>query len=248
MQTIECSRIENKELLYPHLQLGDGALMQAKLSEMEAYRSSIQQRLLTAPLALQLEDETVEDDMDEKALDEEHEVEVHIEVVSTEDNPTAAPETDVQQVLPPYETTATPDETTLEAEAVAGRQPPSVSAPSSTVDVDRIAMPPPPPRIIIPLEPVPSTVDETSTVVPESTILDPPAPAAPTPPQPLPDSQGGAEESERETLLRQLDLLRLKFKQSVIPTDIETQTTPAVRLVVERNLVNLKRARTIPPF
>lgn len=65
-------------------------------------------------------------------------------------------------------------------------------------------------------------------------------------------STGGAADegadSERQALLRQLDLLRLKFKQSVIPADIERQDTTAVRLIVERNLVNLKRTRDRTPI
>ena len=35
---------------------------------------------------------------------------------------------------------------------------------------------------------------------------------------------------------------------ALAPPDIETQTTPAVRLVVERNLTNLKRARNITMY
>ena len=53
---------------------------------------------------------------------------------------------------------------------------------------------------------------------------------------------------ERQTLLRQLDLLRLRFKQSIIPKDIENQRTPVVKLVVERNLAQLKRARNIAMY
>lgn len=49
-----------------------------------------------------------------------------------------------------------------------------------------------------------------------------------------------ADSMERETLLRQLDMLRMKFKQSVIPPDVETQHTPVVRMIVERNLLQLK--------
>lgn len=84
-----------------------------------------------------------------------------------------------------------------------------------------------------------------------------------------------ADDMERQALLGQLDLLRLKFKQSsgrpgmhsahprlasVIPVDIEQQHTPVVKMVVERictfaciqkrqwpgpNLVQLKRARNV---
>ena len=45
---------------------------------------------------------------------------------------------------------------------------------------------------------------------------------------------------ERQTLLRQLDVLRLRFKQSIIPKDIEHQKTGVVKLVVERNLARTK--------
>jgi hypothetical protein len=52
-----------------------------------------------------------------------------------------------------------------------------------------------------------------------------------------------AENMERQGLLQKLDLLRLKFKQSIIPTDIERQKTPVVRMVMERNMLQLKRVR-----
>ena len=79
----------------------------------------------------------------------------------------------------------------------------------------------------------------------------PPAPApsrrsvrrASTPPTNPSRRQTVDEDVERQTLLRQLDLLRLKFKQSIIPNDIERQKTPVVKLVVERNMIQLKRAR-----
>ena len=66
---------------------------------------------------------------------------------------------------------------------------------------------------------------------------------------------------ERQTLLRQLDLLRLKFKPAIIPDNIENERTPIVRMVaagrflsrkegsrvlpVERNLLQIKRARNV---
>ena len=53
---------------------------------------------------------------------------------------------------------------------------------------------------------------------------------------------------ERQALLRQLDLLRMRFNQSVIPGDIEKQRTPVVKLVVEQNLVQLQRARSVACF
>lgn len=74
--------------------------------------------------------------------------------------------------------------------------------------------------------------------------LRPPAP----PPVPVDAAAAGDADAERQALLRQLDLLRLKFKQSVIPPDIERQDTTAVRLIVERNLINLKRVRARTPL
>ena len=70
------------------------------------------------------------------------------------------------------------------------------------------------------------------------------------PPRGPPAAPAGApptqeEQMERQNLLRQLDLLRLKFKQSIIPTDIEQQHLPVVKMVVERNLAQLKRARNV---
>ena len=56
------------------------------------------------------------------------------------------------------------------------------------------------------------------------------------------------EDIERQALLRQLDLLRMRFKQSVIPGDIERQRTPVVKMVVERNLVQLRRARNVAMY
>jgi len=53
---------------------------------------------------------------------------------------------------------------------------------------------------------------------------------------------------ERQQLLKQLDVLRLKFKEHVIPSNIENQDTRAVRLVVERNLLQLKRARNVAMY
>lgn len=53
---------------------------------------------------------------------------------------------------------------------------------------------------------------------------------------------------ERQQLLKQLDVLRLKFKEHVIPPNIENEDTRAVRLVVERNLLQLKRARNVAMY
>lgn len=50
---------------------------------------------------------------------------------------------------------------------------------------------------------------------------------------------------ERQKLLGDLDLLRMKFKKSVIPPDIEKQNTATVRLILERNFVQLKRHRAV---
>lgn len=53
------------------------------------------------------------------------------------------------------------------------------------------------------------------------------------------------EEEERNDLLERLDKLRLKFKNSAIPQDIESKETHIMRAVLHRNIVQLKRARTL---
>ena len=135
--------------------------MQAKITGMEAHRASIQQRLLSAPVPVQLQDETIEDDLEDRTRDEEQE-DVPIEVVASECDPIV------------QDTAMTPVETLPEMEETGGHVIPSRGAattihhdetreesvaphiPSNqpgtnTVDVDRNAMPPPPPRITIPL-------------------------------------------------------------------------------------------------
>lgn len=133
--------------------------------------------------------------------------------------------------------------------------------------------PPPPESSAVPIAPEMGGLDdyggqsdlgnETVTMIPQAvapelpaaagpgsgSVPKPPAPPASSSSVPLAAGLGGDDDpTERQTLLRQLDLLRMKFRQSVIPPDIETQTTPAVRLVVERNLVCLRRARNVAMY
>ena len=129
-------------------------------------------------------------------------------------------EPDVDEEAPPV---PVPHESQSEPISFPEVEPPPVDKATA----DRLAMPPPPPR------PPASTCPAASTIPAET--KEPPPSSAPPP--------ADDRDTERESLLRQLDLLRLKFKQSVIPPDIENQATPAVRVVVERNLTNLKRAR-----
>ena len=290
-QYIGCSWIENKELLYPHLQLGDVATMQAKISSMETHRASVHQRLVSAPMPVQLEDETIEDDLEDRLPEEEGPEEAAVEIVVSEDEDVTMgapyaerpPHGELTPSDPPRDEMMVPPEETVAV--------PLASSNITSVDSDRAAMPPPPPRnivpldpppsrqmvsldpppphnivpldpelprIMIPLEPAPSTVhtrEEASTAaLPESLPPDEECTPEIPPSKPIPPTTPGgptnetSDDSERETLLRQLDLLRLKFKQSVIPPDIEGQTTSAVRKVVERNLVNLKRARDMSFF
>lgn len=184
-----CLRIENTELLFPHLKIGHDAAMKAVVGGMEGQRTSVPQKLMAAPLAVELEDETVEDDDD---VDEELPQAVEEPQVIADD-PEEIPSVCVFDV----------DETPAE-------ETPVVDTTLTKEMADRIAMPPPPPR------PPPTSAP----TVPESTPEDPkPPPSSTTPPN--------DQDTERETLLhpghvvrcmiwrRQLDLLRLKFKQSV---------------------------------
>ena len=253
MQRREWFRIENKECIYPHLQVGDGPAMQARIAAMESHRATVQQKLLSAPITIQLEDETVEDDPDDRLL-----------LLDDE------PEPEIQDQR--FQVVEIPEATMPREPEVLVTEPDSIITiplePEQFVDTDRIAMPPPPPvppaipiDIATPPPPVQLTIpiDIASTLGDTATVGEPPpisvAETEPQPSMPLPQPQvpptpspSVPEDTEREALLRQLDLLRLKFKQSVIPPDIETQATPAVRLIVERNLVNLKRARNIAMY
>jgi hypothetical protein len=224
--------LENKDVLYNHLQLTDAATMQQRLTAAEAGRATLKAQ---APPVV-LEDETVDDDPDtvvDDAADDGDELEPEPEQVNPREAEVDEGE-DVSQFTPP---------------------PPPPPPPEAR-------MPPPPPR------PPRSTVTLTATMVSSTAPRAPPRPPPPPPESTVPLSEateplppppppvatddtadgGGPAEGERQTLLRQLDLLRLKFKQSVIPADIETQATPAVRLVVERNLLNLKRCRNLAMY
>ena len=262
--------------------------MQQKLSSLELGRPTVKTQLESpaggAPVVVELEDETVEDNGPLPDDD-----------VMADDGPNAAEPEPECWLPPPGEEEddnddgnlppadgGRPAETVLPAESSGAAAPPRpvppspsaaapvpAAAPSAVstgtwLDTPPPPRPPPPP----PPEPRPPSPVVTVTVPPDDvatvTLPDarpPPSetatattmghatagggggaqqtgpPPPPSPPPPPPDFE------ERQTLLRQLDLLRLKFKQSVIPPDIETQTTPAVRSVVERNLLSLKRCR-----
>ena len=165
----------------------------------------IQQRILTNSSPVQLEDETVEDPAEplDDIDDNEHDQEF-------------GPEE------PPSLLDIVPDR---------------VALPENPPPSDAEIMPPPPPRSLPPRVPSPqpsvTMEDVSTTLLPESPSVPPPPveepsvvpptedipPTAP-PPNPTPNAE---EVDERDALLRQLDLLRLKFKQSIIPRDIENR-------------------------
>lgn len=224
--------------------------MQAKLAHAEANRTTLQARMHSDPTAVLddvpvLEDETVDDNENDR-VELEHEDSVHNDVE------TSRP---LVQLEPPPDEPMLPDPVHVDEED-------SVSVISSEApSVAPVAEPPAPaakpPKTYTQAAapapaPIPPPVPASETTVPLSTAPSttvPPAPssaAAPPSSAPEPAPTGAADDSvERQTLLRQLDLLRVKFRQSIIPNDIETQATAAVRSVVERNLVNLKRARNV---
>ena len=204
-------------------------------------------------------------------------------VPSEEDeaDPVSAPQVVPEFVPLPSEPASSSVVVAPDPPAATVRPPPTVLL--SEVRVPPVSMPPPapsetgtgvgnPPPIEMRLGFEPSEVDDRSTIPldwppqppPHTTVPSAPpsepaptgAPEDPPPPAPrppLPDTDS----TERQTLLRQLDLLRVKFKQSVIPPDIEAYPTASVRSVVERNLVrpgtpvcrcvrpHLKRARNV---
>ena len=56
------------------------------------------------------------------------------------------------------------------------------------------------------------------------------------------------EDMDRQELLQRLDTPRAKFKGSVIPDNIENEKTQVVKAILERNITNLKRARSVAMY
>lgn len=196
--------------------------MQQKLNTLEINRT-----MMVKPKALELEDETVDDDPEQPLRDDDDEEDLPAPDPMEED----ADPAELMPPPPPRPATVAP--------------PPVVVVPDAEEEEEseseEDAMPPPstdntqPPVVAVS---VPAYAEST---VPLAASEPPPPPAPPVAPE-------AADIMERQTLLRQLDLLRLKFKQSIIPPDIETQATPTVRLVVERNLTNLRRCRNLAMY
>jgi hypothetical protein len=223
-------RIENKELLYTHMQLTDAVTMQNRLTQMEGQRVTASPHA-AAPPAIDLEDETVDDEPDRPDDNDTGNVVVAPDgtVMSTEEDGPRPPNQPAARV---------PDEDLYLD--VAPSDDDDAEVPHHPRE-EHVPVRPPVPIVAVPdmnassaSEPEPVAVPSSPSTRPEPSVF-----AASTE-VPVPE-----DDTERQNLLRQLDLLRLKFKQSVIPQDIETQPTPAVRCIIERNLVNLKRARNI---
>ena len=232
----------NKELLYTHLQAVDTAAMQATIAVAESTRATLQTRLHgDAAIAVSdadvvLEDETIDDnEMDRVVLQEDdvhEEAAISRPVVQVID--TDAQGEDIVQVAAP------PELEEYESSSCASEpQPPAPPVPAPTPVPPPEAKPTPTPE---PAAPPPPRDDATmSGMYTETTVPLSEAPSSRPPPEPA--AGDDADGVERQALLRQLDLLRVKFRQSIIPDNIEAQATAAVRTVVERNLLNLKRAQ-----
>ena len=192
--------------------------MKAAIATMDGHRTTVQQKLMSAapPQPVELEDETVEDEPNIQEMEDENVAHPDMVIDGTPAIEEPATPVGVEMVSQNEATTQDEDD-----DMVAITQPPK--------DAKRVAMPPPPPR------PSRSNAYEASTIILESvqaptTITTPETQcaAAPKPPEiqadvqpiPPPSATTPMDESERETLLRQLDLLRVKFKQSVIPTRV----------------------------
>ena len=184
--------------------------MKATIANMDGHRTTVQQKLMSAaPQPVELEGETVEDEPNIQEMEDEN--------VAHHDMVIDGKPAGVDRVSQNEDTIQDEDE----------------------VDAECVTMPPPPPRpprsniyeaSTIILESVQApTIVTTATVEPETQqcAAAPKPPSSPEmPPIPPPSATTPMDESERETLLRQLDLLRLKFKQSVIPPRVYCNICP----------------------
>ena len=170
-----CKRIENKDLLYPHIHIGDATAMQALIEAMEGHRASLQQKVLTAPIAMQLEDETVEDNADDPDDD-----------ADMEEGP---PDGSCANVVDAPDETRAPIQTEDASPIPHPEAPPLDGDDTATIPLDlnsvntsiadRTAMPPPQPRprSRVAME-LPAFTD-TSSVAPDATRVNPPPTNAP---------------------------------------------------------------------
>jgi hypothetical protein len=218
----EWIRIENTELLYPHLKIGHDAAMRSTITAMEGQRVTVQQQILSTPIEpVVLEDETVEDDADPPDV-----ADMHMTL------PHEPQENALEHVVQSIDHNE--NETDLEMIPSEEAQQMTNGDTVGHHDVDKLLMPPPPPRTAATARPLASSCNEIQdeATIPPSFVEPPvtasvevpvsstggfvpePVPLPPRPPTPPPLDEDA---TEREALLRQLDLLRLKFKQSVIP-------------------------------
>lgn len=75
-----------------------------------------------------------------------------------------------------------------------------------------------------------------------------PPPAPPKPKDDRRDGSAAAPEISRDELLRQLDVLRLKFRGAQIPPDVESATDDRLYGIVTRNVQQLQRVRTMAMY
>ena len=233
-------------MLYDFLQAADAAEMHAKLSRMDQQRATIHEKvLIPSNMHIELEDETVEDNdiTDDEKQPVDPVVVPDIEDMDNISMPPSEIEPEYEEIppqqmneegehnvtptmlcLPPHDPPFDPEK---------ALHPPLPPPSSNTCTLSFIDEHQHRPMTDVPKsspptvqheknpcasEPIPSYAPSSSnnTVFPP-----PPAPPASTPaPTPAEEgaSRGGGFDEERENLLRQLDLLRLKFKQSVIPS------------------------------
>ena len=57
-----------------------------------------------------------------------------------------------------------------------------------------------------------------------------------------------SDDLDREMLLKQLDILRMRFKQAKIPENTESLLNPDIRRIVNRNVAQLKRNRNVATY
>jgi hypothetical protein len=57
-----------------------------------------------------------------------------------------------------------------------------------------------------------------------------------------------SDDLDREMLLKQLDILRMRFKQAKIPENTESLQIPDIRRIVNRNVAQLKRNRNVATY
>lgn len=244
--------IENKALLYDELLRTDASQMQRRLQQMSSHRTR-PAGLVDVPQVYNLSDHPEESNTKLPGEEDEGGAASDSE---PEDGPTQI--IDEENLLPfptGHDHENDNDRNTIAQTAQTPRLPPSLvrdmmstsraplSVRSTSSSSDQSSIQPRKPT-------------RTETSIPASMPTPPPPPLPPktpappsasqSPPPPLPTTQrahADGPDLDRQALLKQLDVLRMKFKENVIPANIEQEETHVVRLVVERNLLQLKRAR-----